>query len=204
MEAIWQLSPAGSGSVLTNTNDGASFLIHPIFSFLANLKIEPAFVSSFDEKDKRLQNWIGFHQGTGNYFSFKYKIQNSTEPIAEYSMVLRLAEQYLIRAEARAMQGNFQGALADLNIIRNRAGLETLDENNTTLSSEELLILILEERKRELFTEWGHRWLDLKRTGKASEILGAGNPLWQETDRLYPIPAAELMKNPNLTQNNGY
>lgn len=203
-EAIWQISPKGSGSVLTNTNDGASFLIHPFFSFLANLKIEPAFVFSKEEKDRRLQNWLGFHQGTGNYYAHKYKIQNSTEPITEYSMVLRLAEQYFIRAEARVMQGDLQGALADLNVIRNRAGLELLNETNPTLSSEELLILILEERKRELFTEWGHRWLDLKRTGKAGEIFGVSDPLWQETDVLYPIPADELMKNPNLTQNHGY
>lgn len=204
MEAIWQLTPKGSGSVLTNTNDGASFLIHPFFSFLANLKLEPAFVSSMDEKDLRLQNWIGFHPGLEVYYANKYKIQNSTEPITEYSMVMRLAEQYLIRAEARAMQENLQGAIADLDVIRNRAGLDLISEINPTITKENLLDKIQEERRKELFTEWGHRWLDLKRTGKAGEILGAGDPLWQETDVLYPIPAAELMTNPNLTQNNGY
>ncbi|WP_026837728.1 RagB/SusD family nutrient uptake outer membrane protein [Gillisia sp. JM1] len=204
MEAIWQLSPKGSGSVLTNTNDGASFLIHPFFSFLANLKIEHAFVFSINENDLRVQNWIGFHLGLEVYYANKYKIQNSTEPITEYSMVLRLAEQYLIRAEARAMQENLQGAIADLDVIRKRAGLDLLSEINPTITKENLLDKILEERRKELFTEWGHRWLDLKRTGKAGEILGAGDPLWQETDVLYPIPAAELMTNPNLTQNNGY
>lgn len=204
MEAIWQLSPAGSGSVLTNTNDGASFLIHPIFSFLANLKLAPSLVNSLEEEDKRLHNWIGFHPGSGNYYAYKYKIQNSTEPITEYSMVLRLSEQYLIRAEARAMQGNLQGAIDDLDKIRTRAGLESFGETTPTISRDELLIKIMEERKRELFTEWGHRWLDLKRTGKAGEKLGSGDALWQETDVLYPIPTSELMKNPNLTQNNGY
>lgn len=203
-EAIWQLSPEGSGSVLTNTNDGASFLIHPIFSFLANFKLTPSFVTSLKEEDQRLLNWIGFHERSGNYFAHKYKIQNSTEPVTEFSMVLRLAEQYLIRAEARAMQGDLPGAIADIDVLRTRAGLEPLGDSSPAFGRDEMLVLILEERKRELFTEWGHRWLDLKRTEMAGEVLGAGDPLWQETDVLYPIPASELMKNPNLTQNNGY
>lgn len=203
-EAIWQITPKGSGSVLTNTNDGSSFLIHPIFSFLAQFKLTPSFVVSLGEEDKRLTNWIGFHPGTGIYYANKYKIQNSTEAITEYSMVLRLAEQYLIRAEARVMRDDFEGAIADLNIIRTRAGLEPVLEIHPTLTKEILLDEILAERRKELFTEWGHRWLDLKRTEKAGEILGIAAPLWQETDILYPIPAAELMTNPNLTQNNGY
>lgn len=203
-EAIWQLTPKGSGSVLTNTNDGASLLFHPIFSFLAQFKLSPSFVASMKEEDKRLNNWIGFHQGTGNYYAFKYKIQNSTEAITEYSMVLRLAEQYLIRAEARLMREDITGAIADLDIIRIRAGLEPVALINPSIGRDELLTMILEEKKRELFTEWGHRWLDLKRTGKAGEILGAGDPLWQETDVLYPIPEDELIKNPNLSQNPGY
>lgn len=203
-EAIWQLSPEGRGSILLNTNEGAGFIIHPIFSFLAHLKLAPQFVASLEDEDKRLLNWTGFHPGTGYYYAHKYKVQNSTEAITEYSMVLRLAEQYLIRAEARAMQNNPTGAIADLDIIRSRAGLALIVETNSAISKEELLDLIMEERKRELFTEWGHRWLDLKRTGRAGEVLGADNPLWQETDLLYPVPEAERSKNPNLTQNEGY
>ncbi len=41
--------------------------------------------------------------------------------VSEYLMILRLAEQYLIRSEARAHQGNITGALTDLNMVRNRA-----------------------------------------------------------------------------------
>lgn len=203
-EAIWQLSPKGRGSSLTNTNEGAAFIIDPIFSFLAQLKLEPDFVTSLDPEDKRSMDWIGFDEGTGNSFANKYKIQNSTGEITEYSMVLRTAEQYLIRAEARAMIGNLSGAIADLDIIRGRAGVSLIADVNPGIGKNALVDLILDERKKELFTEWGHRWLDLKRTGRAGEILGADNPLWQETDVLYPIPEAERMKNPNLTQNNGY
>jgi hypothetical protein len=70
-------------------------------------------------------------------------------------MVLRLAEQYLIRAEARAHQGNLTGAKDDLDKIRNRAGLEGIPITNT----QAMLDAIAHERQVELFTEWGHRWL---------------------------------------------
>ncbi len=203
-EVVWQLSPEGRGSILTNTNEGATFIIHPILSFLAHLKLSDDFVASFEEEDNRLLHWIGYDQRTVSYYPFKYKIRNSTENMSEYSMVLRLAEQYLIRAEALVMQDDLQKAMADLDKIRGRAGLELLVDINPEISKEELLDKIIEERKRELFTEWGHRWLDLKRTGKAGEILGEDNPHWQETDVLYPIPEEERMKNPNLTQNLGY
>ena len=203
-EAIWQLSPEGRGSTLTNTNEGGSFIIHPVFSFLAQFKLTPSFVASLNDEDKRLSNWIAFHERTGFYYPHKYKIQNSTEEVTEYSMVLRLAEQYLIRAEARARQDDLSGAIEDLDKIRERAGLDLISTISPEINKEELLLLIIEERQRELFTEWGHRWLDLKRTSLAGEVLGSANPLWQETDALYPIPEQERIKNPNLTQNDGY
>jgi len=56
----------------------------------------------------------------------------------------------------------------------------------------------------ELFAEWGHRWLDLKRTNTANAVLGAEKPTWKPTDVLFPIPQTERTNNPNLTQNPGY
>ena len=202
-ESIWQISPKGRGYSLTNTEEGAAFIIPPFFYFLAQLKLEPGFVNSFSPEDERLENWVGYHQGTSYYFPYKYKVHNSIEEPTEYSMVLRLAEQYLIRAEARAMQNDLSGAISDLDVVRKRAGLPLVADNNQTIGKDELLTLITEERKKELFTEWGHRWLDLQRLEKATEIFG-NNPQWQETDVLYPIPETERMANPNLTQNNGY
>lgn len=202
-ESIWQISPKGRGYSLTNTEEGAAFIIPPFFYFLAQLKLEPDFVNSFSPEDERLEMWVGYHQGTSYYFPYKYKVHNSTEEPTEYSMVLRLAEQYLIRSEARANQNDLSGAISDLDVVRERAGLPLVGDINPTIGKDELLALILEERKRELFAEWGHRWLDLQRLEKATEIFG-NNPQWQETDVLYPIPEAERMANPNLTQNNGY
>ena len=119
-------------------------------------------------------------------------------------MVLRLAEQYLIRAEARAMQNNLQGAISDMDVIRQRAGIDLIADIDPGIDREALLDLILEERKKELFAEWGHRWLDLKRSGTVSAVLGPIKPLWQDTDALFPIPGEEREKNSNLTQNEGY
>ncbi|MDO5969574.1 RagB/SusD family nutrient uptake outer membrane protein, partial [Flavivirga aquimarina] len=119
----------------------------------------------------------------------------------EYPVVFRLAEQYLIRAEARAELGKISEAQSDLNVIRNRAGL-----GNTTASTKEALRdAILDERQVELFTERGHRWFDLKRRGEAADVLAPLKPSWQDTDVLFPIPESELLLNPNLLpQNDGY
>ncbi|HEY0175448.1 MAG TPA: RagB/SusD family nutrient uptake outer membrane protein, partial [Pedobacter sp.] len=71
---------------------------------------------------------------------------------------------------------------------------------------EGLLDAIAQERRVELFAEWGHRFLDLKRTGKATAILGvipAKQP-WDQNQLLFPIPSSEIQANPGLTQNPGY
>jgi hypothetical protein len=124
--------------------------------------------------------------------------------LSEYYMVLRLAEQYLIRAEARAHLRNLPGAIADLDSIRNRAGLPLISITNPAITREELLIAIQQERQTELFAEWGHRWFDLKRTKQADAVLKDRKSSWNSTDTLYPVPASERILNPNLTQNDGY
>jgi hypothetical protein len=144
---------------------------------------------------------VDVYAGTTYYFPYKYKIRTGYTPLNEYYTVLRLAEQYLIRAEARVYINDFAGAKADINTIRTRAGL-----SNTSASDKASLLLAIEQERRiELFVEWGHRWLDLKRTGRASAILA---PLkgadWQSTDILWPIPQSQINTNPSLIQNPGY
>jgi len=199
-EAIWQISPIGGGGLATNTNDGNIFVIDPVFSFFASIQLREGLVNTFQEEDMRLANWIGYNESLNAYFAHKYKIRTSSDfPIIEYSMVLRLAEQYLIRAEARVYQGKLSEAQNDLNIIRERADLPPFEAQSETMLLDELFI----QRQKELFTEWGHRWLDLKRSKRAQAIFGS-DPLWDSGDLLYPIPTQELIKNPNLTQNDGY
>jgi hypothetical protein len=116
-------------------------------------------------------------------------------------VVLRFAEQYLIRAEARAWQNKIEDAVTDINAIRLRAGLHELEKN---ISKEECLQAIEQERRTEFFAEWGHRWINLKRTGNANAVLSKVKSNWQYYDTLYPIPFAELETAPNLEQNPGY
>ena len=86
-------------------------------------------------------------------------------------------------------------------MIRNRARLPDI----TAVSQEALLQSILKERRVELFTEGGHRWFDLKRTGEAQSVLQPLKPGWQNTQLLIPLPETELILNTNLKpQNPGY
>ncbi|PXX29946.1 RagB/SusD family nutrient uptake outer membrane protein [Arenibacter sp. ARW7G5Y1] len=204
-EAIWQITPAGR-SLSFVTNEGRILILtSPPPNSQKPVALTTDLMGSFADEDLRMEHWIGkLDTEDGVYhYPFKYKV-NSANVITEYSMVLRLAEQYLIRAEARAHQDNLPGAIADLDKIRTRAHLVPLSIIDPGINRAALLDSIHLERRRELFTEWGHRWLDLKRTGSVSKVLGIKKPLWQDTDVLYPIPETEIDKNPSLTQNNGY
>ena len=196
-EAIWQLR---STEELFNTWDGFYFILN---GPPTNVALNSELVESFDIGDKRSANWIG-SLATGSetfFYPFKYKVRlDFSGSPTEHLMVLRLAEQYLIRSEARARQNNIAGAQEDLNTIRNRAGLSNILVPDQVL----LLSAIAEERRHELFTEHGHRWFDLKRTGQSTAVLGSVKPLWNETDVLFPVPQSEIIRNPNLTQNEGY
>jgi hypothetical protein len=186
-EAIWQLRPVAPNY---NTLEGADFII-PIGSAPRYYELKDQLLDAFEADDKRLASWVSNIDTL--YFPFKYKIQQGST-LTEYSMVLRLGEQYLIRAEARAQLDNISGAQDDLNMIRDRAGLDDTPANDKAL----LLLAIENERHVELFTEWGHRWLDLKRTGRADAVLGPIKSDWAPGDQFYPIPQSEINKNPNL------
>lgn len=164
--------------------------------------------NSFDAGDNRKVNWVDSTvSGTKFYRINKYKIYNTATPAGgnEFNVILRLAEQYLIRAEARAQQNNLTGATSDINVIRTRAGLANLSLT-ATASQTAMLAAIAKERKVELFGELGHRWLDLVRTGQANTVLSAMKPTtWNATRSvLFPIPDQQVQQNPALTQNPGY
>ena len=202
-EAIWQISPLNGGSTRSNTNEGDYFIM---LNNRANVALTQDLLDIFEPTDSRLSQWIGSFSSneTTYYFPYKYKIKNAVGEASEYSTVLRLAEQYLIRSEARAHQNRISQAIADLNKIRQRANLGAIQETEFDGGQMQLLDSIKLERRRELFTEWGHRWLDLKRWELASQLLSDKKEAWQPEDVLYPIPEEEIRKNYNLTQNDGY
>jgi len=198
-ETIWQLMPMAN----SNTQDGNLFILNSTPT-IVSLNQDFA-LNAFENNDKRRTSWVKSYTNSSGtyYYPFKYKIKNSTA-VTEYSMVLRLAEQYLIRAEARAQQDNLNDAINDLDKIRFRAGISLIKDTKPNIGKSELLSTILKERRIELFSEWGHRWFDLKRTGKAGEVLSLVKSKWDSIDVLYPIPVNEILRNPNINQTDGY
>lgn len=162
----------------------------------------PGFVDAFEAGDKRRTQWIDsvLSNGVQYYKINKYKLATATAG-NEYNIILRLAEQYLIRAEARAqLATNLIGAQTDLNAVRTRAGLG----NTTATTKDALIAAILAERKVELFGET-HRWFDIKRSGLINTVLPPVKPFYiSATNGLFPVPASQILVNPNLTQNQGY
>jgi len=204
MEAIWQMQPVYPGY---NTFDAYNFVLASPPGHGNNpVALTPNLVYAFEVGDQRRVNWVDSLTSAGQtyYYPYKYKVSAYNQAVTEYLMVLRLAEQFLIRAEARAQQGNLSGAAADLNIIRMRAGLGA----TAAATKQDLLNAIYHERQVELFTEWGHRWFDLKRTGNIDLVMSIVTPekggSWSPDWALFPIPQSEISLNPNLTQNTGY
>jgi hypothetical protein len=207
-EAIWQLQPVSNG---WNTED-ARFFVIPTYGFNSfnPVYLNKNLLDSFEAGDARKLNWIGKYSdatvspNVDYFYPFKYKSATSNNPVTEYTVVLRLAEQYLIRSEARAQQNNINGAQDDLNAVRTRAGLA----NTIASDKDAVLDATLHERQVELFSEWGHRWFDLKRTGKVNAVMSVVTPqkggIWSPNWQLYPVPQIELDRDPNLTQNAGY
>jgi hypothetical protein len=146
----------------------------------------------YEDTDSRRDASIQVAPSTGRRYIYKYARLSTGD---DNLILLRLADMYLIRAEANARL-NAPGAtvLADINVVRNRAGATPVAASGQTA----LLNAVLNERRLELAFE-GHRFFDLRRLGKAEEKLQIA------TDRLLlPIPQAERDVNPNLTQNPGY
>lgn len=197
-ETIWEMASPNEAS---NTAQGATF-IPSSATVKPALALTNSLTGAFETGDQRKSNWVksSIIGGTTYNYPNKYKTRSAT-PVTEYNIILRLAEQYLIRAEARAKQNNIAGAQTDINTIRNRAGLPAIFAGTETA----ILSAIDQERRVELFTEWGDRWLNLKRVQQADAVLSIvkGNN-WQPTDVLYPLPEMELDKNPFLIQNPGY
>ena len=112
--------------------------------------------------------------------------------------IIRLAEVYLIRAEANFRLVDAVGAtpVEDINTIRNRAGLASV--STVTLND------ILKERKIELSFE-GFTLHDIKRLGVSTGFFTGGGGLPFTSPKLiFPIPKRDRIVNPKLTQNEGY
>ncbi|MBN9383744.1 MAG: RagB/SusD family nutrient uptake outer membrane protein [Chitinophagaceae bacterium] len=218
-EAIWQLKQGTAVSPYWNaTLEGFALIPYPKLTGRAFYCMTDQLLNAFEPGDLRRSAWVDSTNNTPyggasaglTFYPFKYKIGSynaiNGAPSTEYYMALRLAEIYLIRAEAEAngAAGGSAAAIGDLKLIRNRAGLGDLP---SSLTPAEVVAAVAHERQVELFAEWGHRWLDLNRTGQAHNVLSGipGKQPWAgDYQLLYPIPSAEIQSDHFLTQNTGY
>ncbi|WPV69745.1 RagB/SusD family nutrient uptake outer membrane protein [Chitinophaga sp. LS1] len=199
-EVIWNLP----GSIVSTSNfqtgEGYTLLPSSIYSAPA-YQVNPILVNAFEANDLRKATWITQTTLYGTTYNYPTKYKNRTYDAAnrEAYVMFRLADMYLVLAEAQAHLGNTSDAITNLNIVRSRAGLA-----GYAGTDEDLLTAIYHERQVEMAFEWGNRWYDLKRTGTIDAVLGAEKSSWKSTAALLPIPSTQIQANPNLIQNDGY
>ena len=205
-ESILQLQP--SVAIYPYATQEANLFVPYDTTSYASFNLTPQLLAAFEPNDQRRVHWVDSTDYGGAYYQFpnKYKVRVGNQAaVTEYYTLLRLAEQYLIRAEADANGAGSGpvGAIQDLNTIRSRAMLPPL-----TISpvKGQVLAAVQQERRIELFAEMGHRWFDLKRTGSADSVMAAVKPTyWTSSDQLlWPLPSTEIALDPNLKQNPGY
>lgn len=201
-EAIWQLY---------NTNGfvtDATALLPNVSTTVPSYVIDQQLFDVFTSNDLRKEKWLLKNTVTTNglatnYFyvaKFKNRTTNTLKP--EYLSAFRLAELYLIRAEAFAQQNQIELAINDVNKIRVRAGLSLLPANLTKIVC---IKAIQRERRLELFAEFGHRFYDLKRWDLLQQELKPYKAGWSDlASPNFPIPINEILYNKNLKQNEGY
>lgn len=193
---LWQLKPKNSGDAVKEAS---------IYYFTgaapSSFALSQDLVNAFSLVDTRKQSWMASVTVNGNMWYRAEKYKNRSNNTTEYSIVFRLEEVYLLLAETLTQQGKLVEALPYLNKTRQRAGLHAII---APVSNEDLLTEILSENRREFFTEFGHRFFDLKRLSKL-QALQDTKPNWKEFHRVFPIPQKEVLLNPNLNpQNAGY
>ncbi|MCF8715378.1 RagB/SusD family nutrient uptake outer membrane protein [Joostella atrarenae] len=206
---IWE-SEFNSESIfeIINTiadNEGTNSLGHYFDpSGYADALVTPNLYSSYDENDVRKTAITeGSKQGAEEDALFVYKFPKGTQ-YTDNIRILRLAEQYLIRAEAYAKNNEYEKAQTDLETIMRRANPNAIDVTET---GQALIDKVIEERRKELAFE-GNRLFDLNRNKKDIQIIQGENIIdasYPNDKFILPIPLDELNANPNIKpQNPGY
>ncbi|WP_316791469.1 RagB/SusD family nutrient uptake outer membrane protein [Pedobacter frigoris] len=214
-EAIWQLELPAS-TTFYNSYEGNYFPLTRKPSGTSSFRcstLSKDLLATFGTKDSRRLNWIGTFldqttvPATEYVYPAKYRAATSTT-VDEYTICFRLSEMYLIRAEARAKLSNIDLAISDTDMIRNRAGLDQLKIIRPSIGQSELVDSISNERRREFFSEWAIRWIDIKRKPNMDEIMAkianSKGVLWKHEMAFWPLPLNEIVNNSNLKQNDGY
>lgn len=168
-------------------------------AFIPDLEAEKSATGQVLDIRRQLYELGTIGRGTAFIECTKFLGKNGTINLDNVP-VIRVSEVYLNRAEANYFLGNTADALADLNVIRTRAGLPL-----ATLTGAALLNEIYRQARLEFGFE-GHRWFDLKRTAQSvvKATAQGGGLVWGDFRYLAPIPVNELSTNRNIRQNFGY
>ena len=190
---LWQLS-----------NSGPNVQTYEARNYIMLVKDWPyrlttSLLNSFDNNDLRKTLWINRFGTTNSYYAFKYQNQYPINP-DECSVLFRLEDAYFILIESLIYQQKTMEVAPYFNVIRHRANLSKIPDG---LNQNELIVLMLDESKKEFFTEHGRRFFDLKRNNKLS-LLKLVKPNWQDKHALLPYPEKEILINPNLNPQNEY
>lgn len=164
------------------------------------------FIASIEEGDLRKEKIYDVTQAQPRkiwkFFGEGFN-DESADPSSNNIVLTRLSDIILLKAEAHANLNQNNEALALLNQIRRRAGLEVMDASSANNLYGSLVGAILHERSIELSFE-GHRWFDLVRTGLAITTMKPINGLSDERNIVWPIFETTILRNPNLEQNEFY
>lgn len=204
------------GSSLYTENVFTLYYVKPtdFFKNLANkqVKEEPVTTSGGNVNyTKGYDPRLVFANKVGDSKNNKYPFLEDFKNTIYY---MRMAEVYLIYAEATARNNNLTDAVTTVNVIRNRAnaGITNPDQKVSPISSTdkaEILDLIRKEKMLELFTETGETWFDLVRYLDLGDLTfetvkQQKKTLIDKNQLIFPIPFRAKRGNNKLVQNPGY
>lgn len=189
---LWQLSNSNSTVATYEANN----YIMRVSDW--RYKLSTSLLNAFESNDLRKLSWTKEYSPSIGSYSYKY--QNIQDNSNECSIIFRLEEAYFILIESLIYQNKEKEAISFLNQIRQRAGLTNLSNN---LSKEDVILVMLEESRKEFFLEHARRFFDLKRNDKLP-LLKNSKPNWQDKHALLPYPEKEILINPNLNPQNEY
>ena len=183
------------------TNPASAYYGQPVT--LANIQVPSEFVSKCAPQFKKsvsAAHYSKFKDATSGQFHDNGRTYKDW-------YIMRMAETYLLRAEANFLKGNLAGAAADINVVRNRARATPVVAGDVTID------LILDERARELYME-EFRLSTLMRTGKLLDNIVKYNG-WAKANNItalnpklnkMPIPRSVIESNTGakMEQNPGY
>ncbi len=213
-ETLWQKSGYDQDIRNSDANIVRDFLVrnpdsdhNGLWIFKDNLPIR---MKSLNDTTRNMYPWITKSSTPGKQPPEAFLVNPIVEGGLSFSHVafrdvyaIRLAETYLLRAEAYLGMGNQQLAANDINVVRGRAQAPLVDPSSVDIE------YLLDERARELYLE-EFRLLTLTRLDKLVEITRKYNPhtgnTYNDHNDLWPIPFSEIEKNieAELKQNPGY